>query len=313
MELVPLGSSWVWTGCMCQETVGIWNSVRASSVLFQPSQFRYHIHGELVSFISKHSNSIFLLADLIELVLNTLILYYPWVLAGLWNGTRVLEFWSQSPGIQHTELRVVGPMWASVGFSFLAVCGQVHMARLWICITLYDIIFMPRSFVFLQLHGILWDYSLTKLPRGIRQQHELCLADHIWARKPDSPHLQWFWRGASVWLPGCKRWRNFWHHGPRNILWQWGACAAGQQWTHSTPGVSIRSLHNGQRVQHHIHQWVGTQVPHPCPVVFTCPWTKNPRMMPQDCKGISQVAKLFIILINKKGIALCGLCLRHLE
>lgn len=68
MELVPLDSSWIWTGCMCQETVGIWNSVRASSVLFQPSQFWYHILGELVSFISKHSNSIFLLADLIELV-----------------------------------------------------------------------------------------------------------------------------------------------------------------------------------------------------------------------------------------------------
>lgn len=77
---------------MCQEAVGIWNSVRASSLLFQPSQFQYHIHGELVSFISKHSNGIFLLADLIELVLNTLILNSLCALAGLWNGTRVLQF-----------------------------------------------------------------------------------------------------------------------------------------------------------------------------------------------------------------------------
>lgn len=64
-----------------------------------------------------------------------------------------------------------------------------------------------HSLLLLQLHGSVRDYSLSKLPGGVRQQSELCVADYLWRRQPDPSALLWLRPGATVWLAGGERWR----------------------------------------------------------------------------------------------------------
>lgn len=61
----------------------------------------------------------------------------------------------------------------------------------------------PASPLFLQLHGANGDCAVSRLPRGLREQPQLRLADHLRAWHQDSFGIQRLWPGASLWFPHC--------------------------------------------------------------------------------------------------------------
>lgn len=112
----------------------------------------------------------------------------------------------------------------------------------------------PASPVFLQLYGANGDCAVSRLPRGLREQPQLRLADHLRARHQDSSGIQRLWPRASLWLPHYQGWGPVRERYDGPFLWRWGSLSPHVQQQRAAAGVSGGPLDVRQRIQHHLQQ-----------------------------------------------------------
>lgn len=108
----------------------------------------------------------------------------------------------------------------------------------------------------LQLHRPYGHSPLSGLPRRLREQPQLRMADPVRTRQPHPPGLQRFWLGGSVRHLDREGWRDPGLQRPGPFHGGGGAVPPYRQQQHSTAGISGRSFDVGPGFQHHLHQCV---------------------------------------------------------
>lgn len=116
--------------------------------------------------------------------------------------------------------------WDKIAFLVTSILNKNKYCDL--CNGIIYICLHLHSLLLLQFHHSVRHHPLAKLPRGIRKQHELCVAHYSRARQSDPSHFQRFWDGAPVWLSHCERRWDAGAHHIWNVLWE-GCTLANRQ------------------------------------------------------------------------------------
>lgn len=122
---------------------------------------------------------------------------------------------------------------------------QVFLNNIWFILS-------SNSPVFLQLHCSHGNGVVPWLPRGLWEQPELRMADHLGAWLQNPPGLQWLWPGATLWLPHHQRWGPIRRHNIGSLLRGWGSLSPDVQQQHFAVRISGWSFYVRARVQHHL-------------------------------------------------------------